>query len=88
MLNFFISTIAFFIAAYALNRFFDTNDLKKSRSRTMVVMITATLISIGAGWVVDQIDGDAELHKNDPSIIEIAQSGAPVKLAKLLAGFN
>ncbi|MEI8363612.1 MAG: hypothetical protein WCG35_10395 [Betaproteobacteria bacterium] len=71
-----------------MNRFFDTNDLKKSRSRTMVVMITATLISIGAGWVVDQIDGDAELHKNDPSIIEIAQSGDPVKLAKLLAGFN
>jgi hypothetical protein len=54
----------------------------------MVEMVTATLISIGAGWAVDLIDGDAELHKNDPSITEIVKSGDPVKLAKILAEFN
>ena len=88
MLNFIISTIAFSIVAYALNRYFDSKELESTRSRTMTVMITATLISIGAGWAVDKLDGDAELHKNDPSIMEIAQSGDPVKIAKLLAGFN
>ncbi len=54
----------------------------------MIVMVAATFISIGAGWAVDQLDGDAELHKNDPSLTEVVQSGDPVKIAKLLAGFN
>ena len=51
-------------------------------------MVAAILISIGAGWVADQLDGDAELQKNDPSMTEIVKSGDPVKIAKLLAGFN
>lgn len=88
MLNFIISTTAFSIAAYALNRYFDVNAISDTRSRTMVVMIAATLISIGAGWAVDLIDGDAELHKNDPSITEIVKNGDPVKIAKVLTGFN
>jgi hypothetical protein len=54
----------------------------------MVVMLAATLISIGAGWAFDLIDGDAELHKNDPSMIDIVKSGDPMKRVKLLAGFN
>lgn len=54
----------------------------------MIVMVAATLISIGAGWAVDQLDADAELHRNDPSMTEIVQSGDPVEIAKLLAGFN
>jgi len=88
MLNFFISTIAFSIAVYALNRYFDAQSINGTRSRTMVVMVAATLISIGAGWTVDQLDGDAELHKNDPSMAEVVQSGDPMKIAKLLAGIQ
>lgn len=88
MLNFFISTIAFSIAVFALNRYFDAQGLDSTRYRTITVMIVATFVSIGAGWVVDRLDGDAELHKNDPSISEVVQSGDPLKIAKLLAGFN
>lgn len=88
MLNFLISTIAFTVAVYALNRLFDTQTIASTHSRTMIVMIAATLISIGAGWYVDVIDGDAELHKNDPLIAEVLKSGDPVKIAKILAGFN
>jgi hypothetical protein len=88
MVNFIISTIAFSIAAYALNRYFDAIEISGTRSRTVVVMVASTLISIGAGWAVDLIDGDAELHKNDPSITEIVKNGDPVKIAKILAGFN
>lgn len=88
MLNFLISTIAFSVAVYALNRFINNQAIASTRSRTMIVMAAATLISIGAGWAVDVIDGDAELHKNDPSIAEVVKSGDPVKIARILAGLN
>ncbi len=88
MLNFLISTIVFSLAAYALNRYFDAQDLDSTRSRKIMVMTVATLISIGAGWAIDKLDGDAELHKNDPSITNVIQSGDPVQIAKILAGFN
>jgi len=51
-------------------------------------MAAATLISIGAGWAVDVLDEDAELHKNDLSIAKIVKSGDPMQIAKVLAGFN
>lgn len=88
MLNFLISTTTFSLAVFALNRYFDAQELGSTRSRTMIVMTAATLISIGAGWAVDKLDGEAELHKNDPSITEVVKSGDPVQIAKLLAGFN
>jgi hypothetical protein len=88
MLNFIISTIAFSLSAYGLNRFFDSQVANESRSRTMVVMVIATLISIAAGWAIDQLDGDAKLHKNDLTISEIFKSGDPIKIAKFLVGFN
>lgn len=88
MLNFVISTIAFSIAVYALNRYFDAQAANSARSRTMIVMVAATLISIGAGWAIDQLDDEAELHKNDPSMMEVVQGGDPIKIAKLLTGFN
>jgi hypothetical protein len=88
MLNFIISTIVFSVVAFALNRHFDAQELASTRSRTMIVMVAATLISIGAGWAVDILDGDAELHKNEPSMMDVIQSGDPMKIAKLLAGFN
>ena len=87
MLNFLISTIAFSLAIYVLNRIFNTHAASP-RSLTFSVMIAATLFSIGVGWAIDKLDGDAELHKNDPSMMEVVKSGDPVKIAKLLIGFN
>ncbi len=87
MLNFFISTIAFSLAAYVLNLYFKTHTLNGSRAHTLIVMTIATLVSIGAGWTVDQLDGEAELHKNDPTIMEVVKSGDPMQIAKILAGF-
>jgi len=88
MLNFLITTIAFSLVVYALNRIFDSRELSSTRSRSLVVMVVATIISLGAGWAIDKLDGEAELHKNDPSISEIVKSGDPVKIAKLLVGIN
>jgi len=87
MLNFLISTITFSAAVYGMNLYFNAQNFTASRSRTIIVMLIATLLSISAGWATDQLDGEAELHKNDPSIIQVVQSGDTVQIAKLLAGF-
>lgn len=88
MLNFIISTLAFSVAVYGMNRYFDTLALGRTATRTLLVVIAATLISIAAGWLVDELDGDAALHKNDPSIVDKLESGDPLQIAKVLAGFN
>lgn len=88
MLGFVISTIIFSLVAYFLNRYLDTQGISSTGSRKIIVLTTATLISIGAGWAVDKIDGDAELHQKDSSIADVMNSGDPVKMAKLLTGVN
>ena len=85
MLNFIISTIAFFIAIFILNRYLDNLGIENSRFRKVIVLVAATLISIGVGWAVDEIDGDA---KNEPSISDVVKSGDPLQIAKLLAGIH
>ena len=88
MLGFFISTIAFSLAAYALNLHFDTQEIDGTRSRKIIVMTVATLFSMGVGWAVDKFDGDAEIHQNNVSITDVIQSGDPVRMLKMLAGFD
>jgi hypothetical protein len=88
MLNFLISSIAFSLAAYVLNSYLHAKNIVSTQSHSLVVMLLATIISIGVGWATDQLDGEAELHKNDPTFNEIVKSGDPVKLVKLLIGFN
>ena len=88
MLNFLISTITFSAAVYGLNLYFNAQNFTASRSRTVIVIFLATLISIASGWATDQFDGEAELHKNDLSMIAIVQTGDPIQIAKLLAGIN
>ena len=88
MLNFLLSSIAFSIAAYVLNRYLHAKNILTAQSRSLVVMLLATIFSIGVGWATDQLDGEAELHKNDPTFTEIVKSGDPVKLVKLLIGIN
>ncbi len=88
MLNFIVSTATFSVAVYFLSRYFNKQNERANYPHTLFVMVIATLLSIGSGWTIDQLDGEAELHKNDPSLIEVVQSGDPLKIAKLLAGFN
>lgn len=88
MLNFIISTIAFFVAIVILNRYLDKQGIENSRFRKIVILVAATIISIAVGWVVDDLDGDAELHKNDPFLSATIRSVDPVGIAKLLAGIH
>ncbi len=86
MLNFIVSTISFSFAAFILNRFLKTHP-DSPKSITFTVVVIATIFSLGAGWAVDQLDGDAKLHKNDPSMQEVLKSGDPMKIVKMLVGF-
>ena len=69
-----------------LNRALDDHDLGSHPSRKLLVMVLATVASIGAGWMVDKLDGDADLPQK--SMVDVLQSGDPVQMAKLLAGIN
>jgi hypothetical protein len=88
MLNFIISTLAFSIAAYALDRHFNAQAEAGTHSRKLLVLGIATIVSIAAGWGVDQLDGDAEKPSHNVSVIAAIQSGDPIQIAKLLAGIN
>ena len=88
MLNFIVSTIAFSLAAYALDRRFNAQAPEGTHSRKLLVFTVATLVSIGAGWATDKLDGDADLPARNVSIADVIQSGDPVQIAKLLVGIN
>ena len=57
MWNLIISTIVFFIAAWYLNRYLDEQGLGKSMVRGALVFSFASLVSWGAGEVVDWTQG-------------------------------
>lgn len=88
MLGFVISTIAFSLAARALNRYFEAQSADGAHSRRWLVLSVATLISIGSGWVVDKMDGDADAPRRNISMIDAVRSGDPILIAKMLAGIN
>ena len=63
MLSFIVSTISFFAAIFIFNRYLNNWGIENSRFRKIIVAVAATLISIGVGWIVDQVDGNAGLQR-------------------------
>jgi len=57
MWNLIISTIVFFIAAWYIRRYLDELGISKGMSRSLMVFILASLVSWGAGEVVDWLQG-------------------------------
>jgi hypothetical protein len=59
--NLIISTIAFFIAAWYINRYLDEHEIPKGMSRGILVFLFASIVSWGAGdgadWVQEKIMG-------------------------------
>ena len=88
MLSLFLSTIAFFMAAFFINRYLDEQGLDHNMSRKMLVGTLATIISIGAGWVVDKLDGDVDASQKNASLTDIMQSGDPTQVLKVLSGLK
>jgi hypothetical protein len=88
MLNLFLSTLAFFVAAYFLNRYLDDLGLDRNFSRKILVGTVATAISIGAAWIVDKLDGDANSPQKEVSISDVLQGGDPTQVLKALSGIK
>ena len=78
--NLIISTIVFFIAARYIRRYLDEYGLPKGVTRGMLVFVIASLVSCGAGDVVDWTQQSIEGSK------PAAQD--PADLSKLLKEFG
>ncbi|MBL0061575.1 MAG: hypothetical protein IPP40_08875 [bacterium] len=61
MYSFIISTVVFFVAAYFLHRYLDEWGLDKGRTRTLLVMVIASVISYGSMYLVEYITGEPDL---------------------------
>lgn len=53
MLNLIISTIVFFVAAWFANRYLNEQGIPKGTTRGVLVFLLASLVSWGAGAMVD-----------------------------------
>jgi len=85
MLGFILSSIAFFVAIFFMNRYLDGLGVDKTFSRKFLVGLAATMISIGASWATDKLDGDAALPQNNIPLADILQGkGDTMQLLKLL----
>jgi hypothetical protein len=88
MLSLFLSTIAFFLAAFFINRYLDAQGLERNMSRKILVGTLATVISIGAAWATDKLDGDADASQKNVSLTDIMQGGDPTQTLKVLSGLK
>lgn len=52
-----ISTLVFFVASFFLHRYLDEWGLDKGRTRTLLVLLLATVIAYGAAFAVDWMTG-------------------------------
>jgi hypothetical protein len=88
MLSFVLSTAAFFVVAYFLNRHLDGMGLDHSMSRKILVGTVATIISIGSGWAIDKLDGDEAASAKNVPLADTLQSGDRVQILKALSGIK
>ena len=60
----FVSAIAFFIAAWYLNRYLDQQEIAKGMTRGVLVLTLAALVSWGAGALLDWAQGKSNDQKS------------------------
>jgi hypothetical protein len=61
MLSLILSTILFFAVSFFLNRYLEDWGLDKGRTRTLLVLFIASMISYGAISLVDHFTGETSL---------------------------
>ena len=50
-----VSTIAFFVASYFIQRWMDENDFPKGMTRSLTIFALALAVSYGVSWLVGLI---------------------------------
>jgi len=49
------STVAFFAASYFIKRWMDENEIPKGVTRAVTILVLATVLACGVGWLVERI---------------------------------
>ena len=57
MASFFLSTFAFFIAAFFIRRYLEDMGIPKGMTRGFVVFVLALIIAYAVAWLVDLVTG-------------------------------
>jgi len=80
MLNLIISTIVFFVAAWFVNRYLDGQEIPKGMTRGVLVFVLASLVSWGAGAMVDwaqlKIEGPQAAAQDAGDLSRILQAAS------------
>ena len=81
MWNLIISTIVFFTAAWYLYRYLDEQGIPKGPTRSMLAMVIASLLSWGAGYVVDLVQEKAGITsaQNPGGLSEVLKDAGQAK---------
>ena len=74
MWNLVISTIAFFIAAWYLNRYLDEREIGKGMTRGMLVFLLASLASWGVGELVDRVQGPQPASQTSKDLSQLLKA--------------
>lgn len=68
MLDLVISTIAFFVTVFYMNRYLDDQGMNKGMSRSMLVFLIASIISFVVPMAIDFISDEIGGHKKAASV--------------------
>ncbi|MEO6975475.1 MAG: hypothetical protein ABI144_06310 [Gallionella sp.] len=78
MTSLIISTIVFFIAAWFAKRWLDEQGIPKGMTRSVVVFVLASMVSWGAGDVVDwtqvKIEGPQAAAQNSVNLSQLLKT--------------
>lgn len=69
-----------------MNRYFKAQSIDQTNSHKILVLVAATLVSFGTGWLVDNLDGDANLPEKNISFTGVVKSGDPTQIVMKLIG--
>ena len=77
LLDLIISTIAFFVAVFYMNRYLDDQGMNKGMSRSVVVFLIASIVSFivpkAIDFASDKIGGHKAATANTPQGNELSQ---------------
>lgn len=71
MLSIIVSTLAFFVAAWYLNRYLNEQEIAEGMTRRILVLVLATVVSSAVGMGVDSLVGDPESAPSLTSITSV-----------------
>ncbi|BBI98561.1 hypothetical protein FGKAn22_02540 [Ferrigenium kumadai] len=57
MWNIVVSTVVFFVAVWYFRRLLDEQGIPKGMTRSLLVLVLASMVSLGSGAVVDWLQG-------------------------------